>query len=369
MSDDQSQTSPEREQTDESLRTEREKTDRALAEKHAAVERQADSAIRQARVEADAQLGAAREKADHLLRRDAHDGSTRADIAEERANEDKALRDERVSADESLRGEREENARLLAMLLPLEREKTDRFLLTERIRSDDALAQRDDFLAIVSHDLRNLLGGILMSSRVLAGRAPAGPEGQPVRDETARIRRYAARMNRLVGDLVDVVSMDAGMLSVDRARGDLGDLVDESIEMFQPSASAGGITLAAEAFDRPAPAEFDHGRMLQVLANLIGNAIKFTPAGGRIALRVDRDGEELRISVCDTGRGIPENMLETIFERFWQVGKDDRRGAGLGLYISKCIVEAHGGRIWATSTPGVGSTFSFTISAPPSSAS
>jgi signal transduction histidine kinase len=113
----------------------------------------------------------------------------------------------------------------------------------------------------------------------------------------------------------------------------------------------------------PVPGEFDHDRMLQVLGNLISNSIKFTGPGGKIAVGAERADDELRFCVSDTGAGIPEDSLEAIFERFWQVGRNDRRGLGLGLYISKCIVEAHGGRIWAESTRGEGTTVCFSIRA------
>jgi signal transduction histidine kinase len=103
--------------------------------------------------------------------------------------------------------------------------------------------------------------------------------------------------------------------------------------------------------------------MLQVLANLITNAIKFTARGGAITVRGERAGDDFRLSVDDTGCGIPGNVLDAVFERFWQVGTNDRRGLGLGLYISKCIVEAHGGRIWADSRLGEGSVFHVTIPA------
>src|SRR5687768_3616086 len=204
--------SAEREQTDESLRMEREKTDHALAERQAA-EEDSDLVVRRARESADALLTEVRAKADELL-----EGSpqvrTRATLAEERGLEDEALQEERASADEILRRERDENARVLSRLLPLEREKTDRFLLTERARSDIALSNRDNFLGLVSHDLRNLLGGIVLSAELLSARAPENEEGTQTLVATARIQRYAARMNRLIGDLVDVASIDAGKLAV-----------------------------------------------------------------------------------------------------------------------------------------------------------
>jgi signal transduction histidine kinase len=109
------------------------------------------------------------------------------------------------------------------------------------------------------------------------------------------------------------------------------------------------------------PASFDPARMLQVLTNLLSNAIKFTPPGGRVVVRLERIADDLRFAVSDTGVGIPKDNLETVFERFRQVKANDRRGVGLGLYISKCIVQGHGGKIWAESKLGGGSTFCFTL--------
>jgi signal transduction histidine kinase len=352
--------SAEREQTDESLRMEREKTDRALAERQAA-EEDSDLVVHRARESADAVLTEARAKADQRLDPASPDVETHATLIEERVLEDEALQDERASADEMLRRERDENARVLSRLLPLEREKTDRFLLTERARSDDALSNRDNFLGIVSHDLRNLLSGIVMSADLLSMKAPENEDGKQTLAATARIQRYAARMNRLVGDLVDVASIDAGKLAVTPVPGDAATLIAEAVDTFQAAASAKGISLQTETVEPPLPAEFDHDRILQVLANIITNAIKFTSQGGRIRVRGERAGDELLLSISDTGSGMPGNVLEAIFERFWQVGKNDRRGVGLGLYISRCIVEAHGGRIWAESRLGEGSRLCFTL--------
>lgn len=353
----------ERDQTDESLRAEREKTDRALAERQAA-EEDSDLVVQTSRESADAVLTEARAKADQRLDEDLPQVESRATLAEERLLEDEALQEERASADEILRRERYENARVLSRLLPLEREKTDRFLLTERARSDDALTNRDNFLGLVSHDLRNLLGGIVLNAELLSARAPEDDGGRQTLAATERIQRYAARMNRLIGDLVDVASIDAGKLALTPASGDVAALIDEAVETFQAAASAKGISLQVELAGRPLLAEFDHDRMLQVLANLIANAIKFTSGGGRIRIHGERAGDELLVSISDTGSGIPGNLLEAIFERFWQVGKDDRRGVGLGLFISRSIVENHGGRIWAESKPGEGSRFCFTLPSP-----
>jgi len=168
-------------------------------------------------------------------------------------------------------------------------------------------------------------------------------------------------MNRLVCDLVDVASIDAGKLTIAPTCGDTAVLIAEAVDTFHDAARVKGLSLRAEIAQRPLLAEFDHGRLLQVLANLIANAIKFTAPEGRIAVRGEQDGPIVRFSIHDTGTGIPTHLLGAIFERFWQVGQTDRRGLGLGLYISRCIVEAHGGQIWAESTEGRGSTIWFTL--------
>jgi signal transduction histidine kinase len=349
--------SSEREQTDTSLQNERDHTDRALTDRPTTADEDADQVIARARAAADALVSVARDRADERLTSVDPPTEVHATIEDERAYEDRLIRDERAAADRIIDDER----RTLATLLALEREKTDRYLLIERVRSDDALANRDDFLGIVSHDLRNLLGGIVMHAALLSRMTPADERGKYVVEGMARIQRYAATMNRLVGDLVDVASIDAGKLAVTTAPGDVAALIVEAVAMFQDAAAAKGVALATEMGAGPLPAEFDHVRALQILANLITNAIKFTEPGGSIRLTGEVDGEALRVSVRDSGVGIPGDMLEAVFDRFWQVGKNDRRGLGLGLYISRCLVEAQGGRIWAESTPGVGSTLCFTL--------
>lgn len=346
-----------RHETDESLRTERDHTDRALARQQSAVEDDADVIVKRARRNADAVLSTARDKADRQLD---PDGTAGTRVAEARATEDDALRDERAVADATLRAEREENACVLARLLPLEREKTDRYLLTERARSDDAVSNRDDFLGMVSHDLRNLLGGIVMSADLIADTAFDSDAGKLTVNGVSRIQRYAARMNRLIADLVDVSAIDAGILAMTKTRVDARAIVMEAVETFRDAAAKKGIVLDVSVTDASLDYELDRDRVLQVLVNLITNAIKFTDKG-TIHVRCEHGNDELRFSVEDSGIGIPTDMLERVFERFWQVGKNDRRGAGLGLYISRCIVEAHGGKIVAQSKLGEGSRLSFAL--------
>lgn len=358
---------PERDSTDEGLRQERKKTDTEYAHRQSAIEQQADTSIHESREKVDDALRTARGHADTKLAQGDVPAQALESVTRERAHEDEALQGERATADSHRRDERAESSLALAALLHLEREVTDTRLLLERTRADEAVATRDEFLGMVSHDLRTLLGGIALQAALLK-REPAEDEaGRRAVRAAEKIQRFTARMNRLIGDLVDVTSIEAGRIRVAPALQDATALVRDSVEAFQPLASAQGLSLDVEVRGNTLMAKFDHERVLQVLANLLSNAIKFTPPGGRVLLRVEPVGPEVRFSVVDTGPGIPSHQLEAVFERFWQARSEDRRGLGLGLYISRGIVEAHGGRIWAESEPGKGSTFSFTLPRAPAS--
>jgi signal transduction histidine kinase len=345
---------PERDLTDESLRLERETADRAVREKLAAIDETADAVISRARARADDVLAAARAKTDLSTF-----ALPSASLAMARGLEDELVREERADADESLRVERAENVAHLSF----ERVETDKDLHSERARSDDALATRDEVLAVVSHDLRNMLNGIIGFAALIEEDSRRGePADIPLHAQ--RIQRSGARMSRLVGDLVDLASIRSGRLAVALVVGDPAQVVLEATETFEQQASARGITLTTEIVSPLAPVALDPARILQVLINLLSNAIKFTPPNGCVAVRLERVANEMLFSFHDTGTGIPPQELVAVFERFHQVTKNDRRGVGLGLYISKCIVQGHGGRIWAESKPGEGSTFSFTLPIP-----
>ncbi len=245
MSTNSSQESPARGLTDASLRVERENADREMMANRTATERDADVVIEHARDNADAILVAAREKADHKVN-DTTPREVQSAIAVDREIEDEAIRVERAVADSLVHRDRTASSRMIARLLPLERDATDQYLLTERARSDDALATRDDFLGMVSHDLRDLLN-VLMSSQFLVQKLETREDSERLLVETARIERYGARMNRLIGDLVDVASIDAGKLSMQSAEGDVASLVVEAIDAFQASASAKGVSLTVQA--------------------------------------------------------------------------------------------------------------------------
>ena len=352
MSPEDQQRRLEREETDESLRVEREKADQTLED--SAIDETADAVISRARSRADEVLAASRAKTDRATM----PGTPIPNVLKsERAREDQVLQEERATADEVLREERAEHVALLWR----ERQETDEDLSHERELSDDALATRDEFLAIVSHDLRNLLNGLVGSAALIEKGASQTELGGPAVTHARRIQRAGARMNRLIGDLVDVASIEAGALAVTREVGDPATVVTEAVDAFQVQASTAGLSLTAEIVPPLPLAAFDPARILQVLTNLLSNAIKFTPAHGRIGVQVERVGDEIRFAVSDTGVGIPTDKLEAVFVRFHQVAAYDRRGVGLGLYISKAIVQGHGGRIWAESQIGHGSTFCFTL--------
>jgi signal transduction histidine kinase len=354
-------TTKERDDTDASLLAERIKTDAELVRKRTSAEEDEDHLVRVARGRAEQTLGKARELADLAMAAAGTPRKVQKEVEVERTLADKVVAEERTIAEERLRMDRAEHQRALSALLRLEREATDDGLLVERSRADEVVATRDDFLGIVSHDLRNILGTIAMSAEILARRSvTVEGGGAATRAETDRIQRGTARMNRLVGDLLDVVSLEAGELRVTLLPHDAVQLVKEAVETFQPSFSAKQIVLAADVAADPIVATFDHDRILQVLANLLSNALKFTEPGGRVVASVTVTGSEVRFAVTDTGVGIPADQTEAIFERFGQV-KRDRRGHGLGLYISKCIVEAHGGRIWAERLEGGGTALRFTL--------
>jgi len=302
-------------------------------------------------------LAAARAKTDRQPAASTSGTPAPAMLKNERRREDRILQEERANADEILREERAEHVALLSR----ERKETDKDLSHERELSDDALAMRDEFLGIVSHDLRNMLNAIVGSAALIEKSASQEHVVENVVTHARRIQRSGARMNRLIGDLVDVASIQAGVLAVTREVGDPTSVVTEAVETFQVQAAATGVTLIAEIVPPLSPTAFDSARILQVLTNLLSNAIKFTPARGRIVVHVESVEDDIRFEVSDTGRGIPADKLEAVFGRFLQVGENDRRGVGLGLYISNAIVQGHGGRIWAESKVGKGSTFCFTL--------
>jgi PAS domain S-box-containing protein len=229
--------------------------------------------------------------------------------------------------------------------------------------AQEALAARDEVLAIVAHDLRNPLHTIGMTAQLLT---------EVQLDESKRARqletigRATERMNRLIQDLLDVTRVEAGKsIAIERRVVRPSAFIRDACESFVLEAREKQIRLEWDVSDEVPEVSADVGRIVQVLSNLIGNALKFTPEGGRIDVRAIKDKEGLLVSVRDSGRGIPAEDIDRIFRPFWQAPRAGRTGAGLGLAISRGIVEQHGGRVWVESREGVGSTFCFTLPAAP----
>lgn len=221
-----------------------------------------------------------------------------------------------------------------------------------------ALRGREQILALVAHELKNPLGVILMgAANALESSVSEDCEHCCPRRELEVIQRSARRMKRLVGDLLDLASIDAGSFSMAPAWCDVSSVISGAIRDAAPLAVSAGVALVDD-LERNLPAlPVDAERLTQVLLNLISNAVKFTPRGGRVRVRASTiDNAELVVAVEDSGRGIAPKDLERIFDRFWQAPETARAGTGLGLAICKSIVELAGGRIWAESTLGVGTT-------------
>ena len=204
-----------------------------------------------------------------------------------------------------------------------------------------------------------------MAAEQLNREPPHAARAAAVLERGHTIQRLIARINRLIGDLGDVASIEAGRFPVTMAPGDLLAPIRQAVESFQRSAGRHGIELAALLQGTAIEATFDRDRMVQVLANLLANAIEFAPRGSRVTIRAGSAAGEVRVSVADAGPGIPAGQLDAIFSKFWQAARRERRGLGLGLYLSRCIVEVHGGRIWAESEPGTGTRLCFALPSNP----
>lgn len=216
---------------------------------------------------------------------------------------------------------------------------------------------REQLLGIVAHDLRSPLSSIRLAAGMLEQTEPQDLEtrGKSVH----AIERAVERMDHMINDLVDVATIQAGRLSIEREDVDAGELVQEVVETFRPIGREKSLHVEGEV-EGPLLLSADRDRLYQVLSNLIGNAIKFTPDNGSIIVRARRTGTEAMFAVSDTGPGLAKEHVDQVWERFWQVRKGSQ-GSGLGLSIVKGLVEAHGGRIWIESELGVGTTFYFTI--------
>jgi signal transduction histidine kinase len=262
---------------------------------------------------------------------------------------------ERAETRELLRRERAKTDEVLAL--------ADVLLFDERAahaRSKTAVIQREELLAVVSHELRSPLAAIALNTQTLLD--SASDRSEPFKRMALQDVQMACRqMACLIADLLDVATMESGQLKVTLVRNDVVPAMHAAIAASAPMLKAQSIILNVDDVPQPLFARFDQQRLLQVFANLFDNAAKFTRPGGTVSVGVSKTGPVLLFHVADTGCGISLHTMSHVFDRFWQLGKADRRGLGLGLYLCKAIVEAHGGQIWASSEVGIGTRFSFTI--------
>ncbi|HEU0093211.1 MAG TPA: ATP-binding protein [Vicinamibacteria bacterium] len=245
------------------------------------------------------------------------------------------------------------------------RESEERFrALAESERAaregaETAVRTRDEVLAIVSHDLRNPLNTIALAVGALeSGDVPAAEETRTIQV----VRRAVDRMNRLIADLLDVAKLEAGQkLAIQPEALDIRSVITETCDGLAAEAERKRQHLDCHLDQRLPKVTGDKHRLIQVLANLVGNALKFSGEEGHVTVTATTEDGNVVVSVTDTGPGIAPEHLAQVFNPYWQARQTARLGAGLGLAIAKGIVEAHGGRIWATSAPGGGSTFAFSL--------
>jgi signal transduction histidine kinase len=238
------------------------------------------------------------------------------------------------------------------------------FRIYRRQREDlEGVALRQwEMLANVSHDLRSPLASIMLNASALL-EVPSRDD-QVTRQCAKQIQCAVQRMNRLIHDLLDFESIRTGHLCLDAGVHGAAPIVDELVKCFLPIAEQRQVTLMAEHGMRLLPeVRCDRSRIIQVLDNLISNAVKVTPAGGTVCVRVEAVGRDLRFAVADNGPGIADEDQPRLFNWLWRARTSSYQGTGRGLAIAKGIVEAHGGRIWVESKLGVGTTFYFTLPA------
>lgn len=235
----------------------------------------------------------------------------------------------------------------------------------ERIQQSEAqLAQavqsRDDVMAVVSHDLRNFVQAIKSGVSLLS--RPGVEADLALKQKVhARIQTTVDLMTRIIADLMDMANIRAGKISISVAAEQLNRLIEEAIAVHETLMQEKRLRMTASLHCDPDDVTCDRARILQVLANLLGNAIKFCAPGSSIDVQTMTVAGAFQVSVRDSGRGIAAEDLPFVFDAYWSKGEGERTGTGLGLYITRRIVEAHGGRIWIDSKPGDGTQVHFTL--------
>ena len=241
------------------------------------------------------------------------------------------------------------------------RDITDQVEMRKRLQT--AVNARDDTVSVVAHDLRNPVSAVKMLSGALLQRAGTERFSEESTEQLTLIRQAALQMDRLIQDLLDVTRVETGRLHLETASTQARDVLDAALETLRPLVDDAGLVLVEDLPHDLPIVSVEPRRIEQVLSNLVGNSIKATPRGGRITVSAHAANGALRVSVSDTGRGIPADQIAHVFDRFWQSATSTirSRGAGLGLPIARGIIEAHGGRMWAESELAKGATFYFTL--------
>jgi signal transduction histidine kinase len=224
-----------------------------------------------------------------------------------------------------------------------------------------AVRERDDMLAIVSHDLRNPVNAIVMLTGAVLSREPGDERPLMEREDVEAIRGAARQADGLIQDLQDVSRIASSRLWVERQPVLLSELVKELADMFEPVMEDAVLRFVRRIDEHLPPVQADRQRLAQVLSNLLGNAVRFTPHGGEIAITAECQADRVRVAVRDTGPGVSAGDVPRLFERHWQAPRLLRAGSGLGLFIAKGIIDAHGGEIGVESELGKGSEFWFTV--------
>lgn len=363
----------ERKKTDDSLVVEREKTDNSLEDYRGKAEGKTDKIVTKSRLDADD------------ARKQNRSATRDKGVIAQRSSEDTALQAEREDMDSALRFERKEKERLIVEMVSQERKTTDEDLQVERTKTDSelqssvdllsveqrahrqtksTLTSREEFVAIVSHDLRNPIGVVLSSCDMLLTEPGVGPVTADAKILLDLIKRNAQVSLQLISDILDMERISAGEIDIELAACSLQRIIRETLDNSAHEAQIKQVTLGFVEAHLPRRVSCDESRIRQVLSNLVSNALKFSPVGGRIRVAVDQQETRVVVSITDDGPGVPLDKQVHIFERYAQLGNKDRQGLGLGLYISKTIIESHKGNLWVESTPGEGSTFCFSLPAP-----
>lgn len=248
-----------------------------------------------------------------------------------------------------------ESAVLVATVRSLFRIKNAEKIANEAIRS------REETLAIVSHDLRNPLSAIMLQVKMLTKLTEKGDEIKELPEKLSRIMASCNRMNRLIQDLLDVSNIEGGKFSLNKQNFSAVGFIDEIVSHFDDLAKNQDIGIEKKINTKDFQISADKDRVTQAIGNIVANSLKFTPGQGKVTICLDANDRESIIGISDTGSGIEAESLPHIFDRYWQGHKLKNAGVGLGLSIVKGIIEAHGGRVWAESTEGKGSTFYLTL--------